>query len=57
MGYLGHWLLTASGALIILAFMLIVRWRDKRQVGRLAFSSRRFAVASPAPGASRSAPS
>jgi len=31
MGYLGHWLLTASGALIILAFMLIVRWREKRQ--------------------------
>lgn len=31
MGYLGHWLLTLSGALIILAFMFIMRWWDKRQ--------------------------
>lgn len=31
MSYLGHWLLTASGGLMILALMLFLDWREKRQ--------------------------
>jgi len=31
MGYVEHWLLTASSAIGILALMLIVRWREKRK--------------------------
>jgi hypothetical protein len=31
MGYLGHWLLTASGGLMFLALMLFLDWREKRK--------------------------
>jgi len=43
MGYVEHWLLTASSAIGILALMLIVRWREKRKK-RMYFENSKAAV-------------